>query len=171
MAYDKTPGAGALHRLDPDGSVHVVLESVTISNGLEWTLDGSRAYYNDTATHRVDVFDYDRELGLVNRRAFVSVVPGAGRPDGLTVDAEGGVWVALNQSGSVRRYTRDGVPDLIVELPPRQVTACAFGGDGLDELYITTSRENLAPEEDPLAGSLFRADVGFRGVPTREFAG
>ena len=171
MAYAKTPGAGALYRLDADRSTHVVLEGVTISNGLEWSPDGSRAYYNDTDTYRVDVFDYDRDAGLVNRRPFVRLEQGEGRPDGLTVDAEGGVWVALNHSGTVRRYTADGVPDAVVEVPPRQVTACTFGGDGLDELFITTSRENLPPDEDPLAGSLFRAEVGVRGRPVREFAG
>ncbi len=171
MAYDKTPGAGALYRLDPDGSTRVVLERVTISNGIDWSPDGSRAYYNDTETYRVDVFDYDRDAGLTNRRPFAHVPPGDGRPDGLTVDAEGGVWVALNHSGTVRRYSPDGAPDAVVEVPPRQVTACTFGGDRLDQLFITTSRENLPPGEDPLAGSLFRAEVGVRGLPVREFAG
>ena len=171
MAYDKTPGAGALYRLDPDLATHVVLEQVTISNGLEWSPDGSLVYYNDTETYRVDVFDYDPDAGLSNRRAFVQVPPGAGRPDGLTVDAEGGVWVALNHSGTVRRYTPDGASDAVVDVVPRQVTACTFGGDGLDELFITTSRENLPPGEDPLAGSLFLADVGVRGLPAREFVG
>jgi len=171
MAYDRTAGAGALHRLDPDGSIRVVVEHVTVSNGLEWSPDGSRAYYNDTETHRVDVFDYNRRAGLVNRRPFAHVPADEGRPDGLTVDAEGGVWVALNHSGTVRRYTPDGAVDAVVEVPPRQVTACTFGGDRLDQLYITTSRENLSPGDDPLAGSLFRADVGVRGLPAREFAG
>jgi sugar lactone lactonase YvrE len=169
MAYDKTPGAAALYRLDPDGSTCIVLEQVTISNGLEWSPDGSRAYYNDTETHRVDVFDYDREAGLANRRPFVHVQDG--RPDGLTVDGEGGVWVALNHSGTVRRYTPGGVADAVVEVPPRQVTACTFGGESLDQLFITTSRENLPPSKDPLAGSVFRAEVGVRGLPAREFAG
>lgn len=171
MAYDKALGAGALYRLDPDRSTHVVLEHVTISNGIEWSPDGSRAYYNDTDTSRVDVFDYDPDGGLTNRRPFVHVPREHGRPDGLTVDAEGGVWVALHRGGTVRRYTPDGAPDAVVEVQPRQVTACAFGGDGLDELFITTSRENLAPGEDPQAGSLFRAEVGVRGLPVREFAG
>jgi sugar lactone lactonase YvrE len=171
MAYDKTPGAAALYRLDPDGSTRVVLEHVTISNGLDWSPDGSRAYYNDTDTYRVDVFDYNREAGLFNRRAFAEVAPKDGRPDGLTVDAEGGVWVALNHSGTVRRYTPDGTPDAVVEVPPRKVTACTFGGERLDQLFITTSRENLPPGEDPVAGSLFRAEVGVRGLPAREFAG
>ena len=71
MAYDKRPGAGALYRLDPDRSVRVVLDGVTISNGLDWSPDGTLAYYNDTDTFRVDVFDYDRDAGLTRRRPFV----------------------------------------------------------------------------------------------------
>jgi sugar lactone lactonase YvrE len=169
MAYDKRPGGGALHRLDPDHSVRVVLDGVTISNGLDWSPDGTLAYYNDTATFRVDVFDYDREAGLTGRRPFVET--GEGRPDGLTVDAEGGVWVALSNGSAVRRYTPDGVLDEMVELPVTKVTACTFGGAKLDELFITTSREGLEPGDEPLAGSLFRAAVRVRGLPVREFAG
>jgi len=171
MAYDRTPGVAALYRLDPDGSTSVVLDLLTISNGLDWSPDGSRAYYNDTDTYRVDVFDYDRDAGLTNRRAFIDVMPDDGRPDGLTVDAEGGVWVALNHSGTVRRYTPDGAPDAVVDIPSRQVTACTFGGADLDQLFVTTSRENLPRGDDPLAGSLFRAEVGVRGFPVREFSG
>jgi sugar lactone lactonase YvrE len=169
MAYDKRPSGGALYRLDPDRSVRVVLAAVTISNGLDWSPDGTLAYYNDTETFRVDVFDYDRDAGLTGRRSFVET--GGGRPDGLTVDGEGGVWVALSNSGAVRRYTRDGVLDEVVELPLTKVTACTFGGPKLDELFITTSREGLEPEDEPLAGSLFRAAVGIKGLPVREFAG
>jgi sugar lactone lactonase YvrE len=169
MAYDKRPGGGALYRLDPDRSVRVVLESVTISNGLDWSPDGTLAYYNDTDTFRVDVFDYDRDAGLVGRRPFVETRDG--RPDGLTVDTEGGVWVALSNGGAVRRYTPDGVLDEMVELPVTKVTACTFGGARLDELYITTSRENLEPGSEPQAGSLFRAIPGLSGLPVREFAG
>jgi sugar lactone lactonase YvrE len=171
MAYDQRRGAGALYRLDPDGSVHVVLENVTVSNGLDWSPDGSRAYYNDTATHRIDVFDYDGETGLTGRRLFVDLSTESKRPDGLTVDEQGGVWVALFNSGAVRRYTPDGVLDEVIEVPAKKVTACTFGGPVLDQLFITTSRENLEPGEDPLAGSLFRAAVGVAGMPVREFAG
>jgi sugar lactone lactonase YvrE len=89
----------------------------------------------------------------------------------LTVDADGGVWVALNTSGTVRRYTSEGRPDEVIEVPARKVTACTLGGDGLDELYITTSREGLEPGDDPLAGALFSVRVGVAGQPTREFAG
>jgi sugar lactone lactonase YvrE len=170
MAYDKRPGGAALYRLDPDGSGHRVLDGVTISNGLEWSPDGSLAYYDDTATSRVDVFDYDPAAGLTGRRPFVELTGGE-RPDGLTVDADGGVWVAMNGSGAVHRYRADGVLDGVVRLPTAQVTACTFGGPALDQLFITTSREGLAPDDDPLAGSLFRADVGVTGLPVREFAG
>jgi sugar lactone lactonase YvrE len=169
MAYDKRPGGGALYRLDPDRSVHVVLDSVTISNGLDWSPDGTLAYYNDTETYRVDVFDYDRDAGLTGRRTFAET--GVGRPDGLTVDAEGGVWIALSNGGSVRRYTPAGLLDEVVELPVTKVTACTFGGAELDELFITTSREGLGPGDEPAAGSLFRAAAGAAGLPVREFAG
>ena len=170
MAYDKRPGGAALYRLDPDGSAHRVLEGVTISNGLDWSPDGSLAYYDDTPTGRVDVFDYDAVTGLTGRRPFVEFTDGE-RPDGLTVDADGGVWVALNGSGVVHRYRADGVLDGVVDLPTAKVTACTLGGPGLDQLFITTSREGMAPEDDPIAGSLFRADVGVTGLPVREFAG
>ena len=170
MAYDQAPGAAALYRLDPDGSVRTELEGVTVSNGLEWSPDGSLAYYDDTATHRVDVFDYDRDAGLTGRRPFVQL-GGDGNPDGLTVDAEGGVWVARFGGGAVHRYTPAGVLDVVVQLPTAQVTACTFGGPRRDQLFITTSREGMGPDDDPLAGSLFRADVGVPGRPVREFAG
>jgi sugar lactone lactonase YvrE len=170
MAYDKRPGAATLHRLDPDGSTTTVLEGVTISNGLEWSPDGSRAYYDDTPTGRIDVFDHDPDRGLHGRRPFATI-PDDGRPDGLTVDEHGGVWVALADRGEVWHYTADGVHDEVVEVPVGMVTACTFGGPDLDQLFITTSRENLPPDADPLAGSLFRADVGVRGLPAREFAG
>jgi sugar lactone lactonase YvrE len=168
MAYAQTPGAGSVYRLDADLSVHVVLEDVTVSNGLEWSPDGRAVYHNDTPTSRISVFDYDGEAGLTGRRTFTEV---DGKPDGLTVDAEGGVWTALFGSGVVHRYASDGTLDSVIEVPARQVTACTFGGEGLDRLYITTSRENLEPDDDPLAGSVFVASVGVRGLPVREFAG
>lgn len=170
MAYDQAPGAAALYRLNPGGDVLTALEGVTISNGIDWSPDGSLAYYDDTATHRVDVFDYDRDTGQTGRRPFVRL-PDDGNPDGLTVDAEGGVWVALFGSGAVHRYTPSGVLDVVVEVPTPQVTACTLGGPRRDQMFITTSREGMGPDEDPLAGSLFRADVGVAGQPVREFAG
>jgi sugar lactone lactonase YvrE len=168
MAYDQRPGAASLYRLDPDRTVHVVLEGVTVSNGLEWSPDGTLLYYNDTATYAIAVFDYDRDAGLTGRRVLTTLEH---RPDGLTVDADGGVWTALSDGGAVHRYTPAGRLDAVIELPARKVTACTFGGERLDELFITTSRQGLEPGEDPLAGALFRAVPGVAGVPVREFAG
>lgn len=170
MAYDQTPGAAALYRLDPDGSTHVELGGVTVSNGLDWSPDGSLAYYNDTATMAVSVFDYDRTRGLSGRRTLVEI-PNGGRPDGLTVDAGGRIWVAISNAGAVHCYTPTGQLDEVLEVPARKVTACTFGGEHLDQLYITTSLEGVDPDSDPRAGSLFRAEVGVRGRPVREFHG
>jgi sugar lactone lactonase YvrE len=171
MAYDQSPGAGSVYRLDPDGQVTVVLDGVTISNGLDWSPDDSIAYYIDTPTHQVSVFDYDPDRGLTGRRTFVEIPEGHGDPDGLAVDVEGGVWVALFKGSAVHRYTQAGDLDEVIEVDARQVTACCFGGPDLDRLYITTSRENLQPDDDPLAGSLFTAVPGVAGLPVREFAG
>ena len=171
MAYDRRPGGGALYRLDPELTVHRVLESATISNGLDWSPDGSLAYYVDTETSRVDVFDYTADAGLDNRRPFAEIDPAGGRPDGLTVDADGGIWVALNGGGAVRRYASDGRLDLVVETPTPHVTACTFGGPDLRTLFITTSREKVADDEDPVAGSLLSIVPGATGRAAREFAG
>lgn len=168
MRYDVAEGGGSIHRLDPDGSTTVVIEGVTISNGLEWSPDGSLAYYVDSPTGRIDVFDYDSDRGLSGRRPFAEA---PGGPDGLTVDADGGVWVALYAGGSVRRYTPEGILDEVVEVPVTKATACTFGGPDLDQLFITTSREHLPPDVEPSAGSVFVATPGVTGRPVREFAG
>jgi sugar lactone lactonase YvrE len=168
MAYDQRQGAASMYRLDPDGSVSVVLEGLTVSNGLEWSPDGTLVYHNDTATYSIAVYAYDPEGGFSDRRMFAAL---DNRPDGLTVDAEGGVWTALSDGGAVHRYTLDGKLDAVIAVPARKVTACTFGGAALDELFITTSREGLEPGDDPLAGALFRAVPGVRGLPVREFAG
>ena len=170
MAYDQTPGAAKVFRLSPDGSVDIVLEGVTVSNGLEWGPDGTLAYYNDTATFSVSVFDYSLENGLHNRRTLTTIAD-SGRPDGLTVDAEGGIWTAIANQSAVHRYSPEGKLDQVINLPATKVTACTFGGVNLDELYITTSREDLPEGEEPRAGALFRVEPGVKGMPTREFAG
>jgi sugar lactone lactonase YvrE len=167
MAYDARPGAGSVYRLDPDGTVDVVMRDVTISNGLDWSPDGAVAYYADTATGEVSALDGD----LTARRTFARIASGDGAPDGLTVDAEGGVWVALYGGAAVHRYAPSGALDAIVELPVTKVTACTFGGPDLRTLYITTSRENLAGDEQPDAGSVFACTPGVSGRPARPFAG
>lgn len=171
MAYAKTPGAGSLYRLGADHSVEVELTGVTISNGLAWTADGALAYYIDTPTGRIDVFDSDGTGALQGRRTFVSIDGDTGHPDGLTVDAEGGVWCALWGGSAVHHYSSDGVLQDVIEVPTANVTACTFGGVGLDELYITTSREESSPQETGVAGALYRHLPGVTGLPVRSFAG
>jgi sugar lactone lactonase YvrE len=171
MAYDATPGRGALFRLAPDLAVTRELTGVTISNGLDWSPDGATAYYVDTPTGRIDKFDWTPDTGLTGRRTFVEIPPADGAPDGLTVDAEGGVWIALWGGSAVRRYNPDGRLDTVVTIAARQVTACTLGGSQGDELFVTTSREGLPPDDDPLAGCLFHATVGIRGQALRRFAG
>ncbi|NUS04121.1 MAG: SMP-30/gluconolactonase/LRE family protein [Nonomuraea sp.] len=170
MAYDEGPGRGSLYVTGPDGSLRVVLPGVTISNGLDFSPDGHLAYYADTATGRVDVLDHDPEKGLAERRPFVTVDPGQGAPDGLTVDAEGGVWVALWQGAAVHRYDPGGRLDTVIRLPASKVTAVTFGGETLDRLFITTSRLDVDRTEQPEAGCVFTAEPGVRGRPVLEAA-
>jgi len=170
MAYDEIPGRGSLHVAGPDGTLSVVLPGVTISNGLDFSPDGALAYYADTATGRVDVLDHDPDKGLGGRRPFVAIDPEQGAPDGLPVDAEGGVWVALWQGHAVHRYDPGGRLDAVVRLPAAKVTAVTFGGDELDRLFITTSRLDVDRDEQPEAGCLFTAVPGVRGRPVLEAA-
>ena len=174
MAYDESEGAGALYRLAPDGTAERILDGVTISNGLGFSPDGTRAYYVDTPTDRVDVLDHaDGEL--TNRRPAFRRADGPGHPDGLTIDGVAWLWVGLFGGAAVHRYSPDGELLAVVPLPVAQVTACTFGGPDLGTLYVTTSRQGLddaARAAQPLAGALFAVDTpGVRGLPTLEFAG
>jgi sugar lactone lactonase YvrE len=172
MPYDQGGPRGVFYRFDPDGTITEVFGNVTISNGVAWTTAGDTMYYIDTPTHRVDVFDYDPATGTPsNRRPLVHIDPSQGAPDGLCLDAEGGVWVALHRGHAVHRYTAGGQLDQVVELAPSQVTACTFGGPDLADLYITTSRENLPDDAEPQAGALFHVNPGVRGLPLGTFAG
>lgn len=174
MRYDLAPDGGYLARIEPDGRASVVLPDISISNGIGWSPDGSLLYYVDTPTHRVDVFDFDVATGeLADRRPLCTLDDTDGVPDGLCVDADGCVWVAVNGGGEVRRYTPRGALDTTVAVPARQVTACCFGGDDLGDLYVTTGREHFTDADDaasPLAGSLFVASgLGTTGAPTYRF--
>jgi sugar lactone lactonase YvrE len=176
MAYDKRTGAGALYRLDPDGTVEQLLDGVTISNGLAWSPDGGTLYYIDTPLRRVDAFDYDLATGrLSNRRPHITFPAElAGNPDGMTIDTDGGLWVAMWTGWGVHRYAPDGTLDLIVDVPASHVTSAIFGGPDLTDLYITCAWSELTDEEraeQPHAGSLFGIRTGFRGYPPAEFAG
>ncbi|BCM66705.1 MULTISPECIES: SMP-30/gluconolactonase/LRE family protein [Streptomyces] len=170
MRYDEAPGGGTLSRLTGDGTVRTVLPDVAVSNGTGWSPDGRLMYYIDSPTRRVDVFDHDADGRVGNRRPLVEIEEGAGFPDGLTVDAEGCVWVALWDGGAVRRYTPSGDLDRVITLPTPRTTACAFGGPDLTDLYITTARTGLSSPH-PLSGSLLVIPGAGQGLPQPAFQG
>jgi sugar lactone lactonase YvrE len=172
-AMDDEARAGALYRIDPTGDVVAVATETTISNGLGWSPGGNRFYFIDSPTGRIDEFDFDLEAGVIaNRRNLVEIDPALGFPDGLAVDAKGGIWVALFGGGAVHRYLPDGTLDAKIELPTANPTSVAFGAPDLTLLYTTTARIELSPEElaaQPLAGSVFVAEPGVRGMPVNAF--
>lgn len=174
LAYDGTPEASALYRLDPDGSVRKVLDRVTNSNGIGWSPDGGTMYYVDTGRGSVDRLELELLTGVVTGRSPVARIdPSDGLPDGLTVDAEGYLWLALWGGACVRRYRPDGTLEHVIRLPATQVTSVTFGGDGLGELFITTAREGLSREQrtgQPLAGSIFHWRPGVAGLPASRYA-
>jgi sugar lactone lactonase YvrE len=174
MGLDKRPGAGNLYRLDGDLSVTLAIDDVTISNGLDWTHDRSTMFYVDTPTMRIDRIDIDPTgTVLSNRRPFVTVAAGQGTPDGLTLDTEGRVWLALWGGSAVRCFSPSGEPEAIIRLPTSHVTSCTFGGADLGDLYITSARSELSQEQldrEPLAGRLFRCRPGAFGWPANQFA-
>ena len=175
LAYGIVEGAGSMYRLaaDRDGrEVTRLFGGLTISNGLGFTADGSRAFYADTPTQRLDVFQVGPDAELAARRPWVVIPPEAGSPDGLCVDSAGGVWVALWGGSAVHHYDADGVLDEVVEVPgATQVTSCTLGGPDLRTLYITTSREGLPAHAEPAAGAVFTAPAATPGFPALEFAG
>jgi sugar lactone lactonase YvrE len=172
MAYDQTPGAGTVYRIEPDGSAAVVMPGVTISNGLQWNAAGDTAFYNDTPTDRVQAFDFDPDAGtFANGRTFATI-DGPGGPDGMAIDVEDGIWVALFGGSAVHRYDATGALTEVVEVPgATQVTACTFGGEDRRTLFLTTSRENLKDGDQPEAGSVFRYEAGVAGAVPHPFAG
>lgn len=169
--YDYADGGASLYRLDTDRTLSVVLSGVTISNGLEFSPSGDFAYYVDTPTNRIDRLNYDPETGFGARTTFATIAEGKGSPDGIAVDVDGGVWVGLWGGSAVHRYGPDGRLDLVVDLPASNVSACAFGGEDMTELYITTSRLGLPDGAEPEAGSLFSFTAPLAGMSTGSYSG
>jgi sugar lactone lactonase YvrE len=173
MAYDKRPRNAALYRVEGDTAICVV-EGLTISNGPAFDEAQGRLYLADTALGVVDVFDLDADTGaLSGRRRFLDFSDEEAWPDGMTVDDDGMVWIALGRAGQVRRYRGDGTPDGIVTLPTTNPTSVTFGGDDGGDLYITTSWFDLEPAsraDQPLAGAIFRTHPGVTGPPSPRFA-
>jgi sugar lactone lactonase YvrE len=159
MALAETPGAGALYRYD--GRLERVLDGVTLSNGIGWTRDDTRMYYIDSPVQRIDLFDFELASGRVDdRRPFVSIDESDGIPDGLTVDDEGGVWVALYGGSCVHRYDESGQLDAVLEVPAKNVTSCCFGGGDGRSLFVTTA----APD-----GNVYVTQPGVTGPPAHLF--
>jgi sugar lactone lactonase YvrE len=170
----ETPGAGTLYRLTPDQTVEIVLPGVTLSNGLDWSPDGRVIYYIDIALHRIDTFRYGHDGHVSGRQPSVEIPRTAGMPDGLTVDADGHIWVALWDGSALRRYSPHGVLEEKVPLPVSQVTSCAFGGPDWEELFITGASWGLDADRlrgEPHAGAIFAMRPAVGGLPTRQFRG
>jgi len=171
MSIDESTQKGSLYRLDPGGEVTRMLRGIGISNGIDWSPDGRTMYFADTTPRTVDAFDFDGATGRIsNRRNLLTFPSGGGSPDGLIVDAEGCLWVALWGGSAVQRYTPDGQLVLKVELPVAQVTKPAFGGPDRSDLYITTARRGR--HDEPHAGDIFVVrGTGFHGQRIHRFPG
>lgn len=170
--HDETPGGAAVYRLDGPGQATEVLGGATIANGLVWSLDGTTVHWIDTPTRRIDRFVYDAATGTLSERAtFVDTSGLPGWPDGMTIDAEGDLWVAFWGGWCVRRFSgADGALLEELPVPAEQSSACAFGGPELDRLFVTSARTGLTEAqlaEQPHAGSVFVCEPGARGVPER----
>ncbi len=170
MGLDGESGAGALYRIDPDGSARKMLDHVSISNGIAWSSDHQTMYYTDTPTRRIVAFDFDPETGNIsNRRTVITVPEPMGYPDGMTIDKEDKLWVAHWGGHCVARWDpATGKLLQKIDVPAPHVTSCAFGGKKLDLLYITTARSGLSKgqlEDYPMSGGLFVVRPGVKGVP------
>jgi sugar lactone lactonase YvrE len=166
MADDESPGGGAVYRLSPDGRVTEVFDDLACSNGIDWSLDGRTMYYIDSPTQRVDTFAFEADGRLGERRSFIEIERTDGIPDGLTVDADGGLWVGLWDGYRVARYRPDGTLDRVVPIEARQVTRPCFADPDLASLYVVSATRDLTGEDlasQRHAGGLVRARPGIRG--------
>lgn len=169
MAHDHGPGRASLWCVS-EGRAREVVSGVGMSNGIDWSPDHRRMYWTDTLTRRIDVFDFDADAGsATDRRPFVEVVDTDGYPDGLTVDDEGRIWVAIWDGGAVRCYDTDGSLLHHLEVPARRPTACTFGGHSLETLFVTSASNGPAADSAEAAdGAVFGATGLARGLPANE---
>ena len=175
MAYDFEPLAGSLWRLDGDGRITRQRRQLTISNGLAWSQDRGTLYFIDSPTLKVMAFPLTSSGEIAAEPSICVQIPEDwdAVPDGMCIDAEGMLWIALFGGGAVTRW--DPISGQLLDrlaLPCRQVTSCCFGGPHLDQLFMTTARREMdaaAIAAEPLAGGLFQADVGVKGLPADTF--
>ena len=167
------PGDGVLYRMERDGQVDSMLDGLTISNGIGWSLDGGTMYLADSGPRVIHAFDFDGDAGTISgARILVTVPEDVGSPDGLTVDAEGDLWVAIWGAGRVHRYSPTGELRQALAVPAVEVTSCAFAGPGLHWLYVTTATEEWTDEQrraDPRAGLVYRFETDAAGRPADVF--
>lgn len=163
--------AGSLYRLDRGGVFSRMILDIGVSNGLDWSPDGSLFYYTDSMRRTIWRYDFDSASSTLGARSVFATVPdGNGNPDGLTVDSQGCVWSAHWDGGKLTRYDPDGGIDRVIPMPVPRPTSLCFGGPDLGTLYVTSARTGLAPAvlaNAPLSGALFGLDVGVDGVPSR----
>ncbi len=176
MSVIETETKGTLYRVTGADAVKSQHGPVTISNGLAWSADASTMYYIDSPTRRVDAFDFNAETGEISgQRTAVALAEGIGYPDGMTIDAEGKLWVALWEGWGVGCFDpATGEMIAKVEVPVACVTSCCFGGPDLTDLYITTASRDLKEEDRPTqpdAGGIFVARPGVKGTPSIRFNG
>lgn len=174
MHLEEKEPVASLYKVAPNGTTTKMLENITISNGIVWTKDGKTMYYIDTPTAEIRAYDFDLERSTIsNERVVVEVDEDDGFPDGMAIDEEDMLWVGLWNGNAVARYNpENGKLIEKIEVPAHNVTACAFGGENLDVLYITTARVDMTEEEleqYPLAGSIFSVKPGVRGVKSSFF--
>ena len=175
LAIDTSADQGHLWRINPDGRVQEMERGMHVSNGLGWSPDDRTFYFTDTARRTIYAYDFDLESGTIaNRREFVTVPEAEGKPDGLTVDAEGFVWCAHWDGWCVTRYDPEGKVERVVNLPVPRPTSCVFGGPNMQTLFVTSARIRLSAAQladAPLSGSVFAVDTGIKGLPDPMFAG
>ncbi|MGJ9372576.1 SMP-30/gluconolactonase/LRE family protein [Nesterenkonia sp. CF4.4] len=172
MAYEASRGAGVLYRLDPDLRVHRALEGVSIPNGLVWIEGGHTALHADTMHREIRAYEVDPSTGeFGTSRIYVSIPEGHGAPDGMALDSEGCLWVAMWGGAAVHRYAPDGTLTEVLSLPVTNPTSCTFGGKDGSTLFVTTSKENADAAAEPLAGQVFTRRVDASGAPVHEFGG
>jgi sugar lactone lactonase YvrE len=175
MSLSEEAKAGSLYVVEKDLSLSKKVEGATIPNGLAWSLDHQIMYYIDTPTCEVAAFDFNKSTGSIsNKRIVIQIPEQEGYPDGMTIDSEGMLWIAHWDGWQVTRWNPDTGEKLSsISLPVAQVTSCTFGGDQLQDLYITSAKAGLAEEQlqqQPLAGALFVVrNCGYKGMATFEF--
>ena len=169
MSLKMEKDAGTLYRLDPDSSIHKMITKVTISNGIVWSADKTKMYYIDTPTQKVFQYNYNNATGeITNKKVAVEIQKEIGSPDGMTIDADGNLWIALWGGAAVGCWNPESGKLLRkIEVPAKNVTSCAFGDEDLGTLYITTARTGTSNEEllkYPSAGGVFKIRTGTKGV-------